>query len=255
MRTGVIIMILYGIFHVVQLVLQASAKRKEQERIRLEAERRRIAEGQMTAPRTIAGVDDGTGTGDVVPRMGPAPVQQPPRAGRPADDLAARRRAQLEELRTKREGRRTSTASTPIRPGSPPSPIPTSPRTATLPPQVAREDRTRIRELEQQRLKREDELRRQQMEMQASIRRKDAEEARHAAEQVRRQLQEQRAASLEAAPASTTRASSTPTASIARSVKSPTKAAITEMLRSPNSMRQALILKELLDKPLALRNP
>jgi len=253
MRIGIIIAILYGLFHVLQLVLQAAAKRKEQERIRLEAERRRLASGQMSSPKTLAGTDDGTGTGDIQPRVGPAPAPQPIRAGRPGDDLAARRRAQLEELRTKREGRRIATPSTPARPVQS-GPLSRSTQTPSIPPRVGREERIRI-ELEQQRLRRENEARRKLMDVQASTRPKDAEQAKLAEERARRQLQEQQAAMAVSAPAAATRQSVTSAASVVRSVKSPSKAAIIELLRTPNSMRQALILKELLDRPLALRIP
>ena len=93
------------------------------------------------------------------------------------------------------------------------------------------------------------------MDAQASMRRKDAEQAKLADERARRQMQEQQAAIADAPPAAAPRSAATSASAGVRSVKSPPKAAIVELLRTPNSMRQALILKELLDRPLALRNP
>lgn len=252
-KITLIIFLLYGLFHVMQLVLQASAKRKEQERIRQEAERRRFATGQMSAPRTIGAADDGTGTGDVVARPGPASTPPAIRAGRPGDDLAARRRSQLEELRTKRDVRRTAPIPTPIRPGTS-APLPRSPQSPTIPPQAAREERARVREMDQKRVQREEQSRRMQQELQASQRRKEAETIRLAAE--RKKLEVKSRPTLENAnPASLAAVAGATATAFVRQAKPPVTVKIVELLRTPHSIRHAMILKEVLDKPLALRNP
>jgi len=253
-KIGLIIGLLYLVFHVLQFVLQAAAKRKEQERIRVETENRRLAASQMTAPKSIIRPDDGTGTGDPRLATGRSASPQPIRSSRPADDQANRRRAQLDELRTKRDGRRTVAAASPTR-GAPTASSSRLQSSAALPAQVAIDERARLREAERQRVKREEEGRLKREQFQAAQRREDAETARLARERAKRNQAQQKLAAPEPRTGTAAGLSGTTVASVTRNAsKSPSSAVIIDLLRTPGSVRQAMILREVLEKPLSLKD-
>lgn len=144
---GIIILVLFAVSWIVQAIAAQANKKKEQERLADLARRRREQEAaraqQGMNGGSMAGMPSG-GANTPPPSGRPTPIPQPfgsspTTAGRAADDLAARRAAQIEELRRRREAqleqmRRRQGAPAPSRPSSPSTVRPSSP-----PPGMARQ--------------------------------------------------------------------------------------------------------------------
>jgi hypothetical protein len=241
---------------------RAAKKRRQQEMMRqraLEA----AGEGVATQPAPV-------------PMRAGRAIEQP----RPDDDLAARRRAQLEELRQRRMGRQTAAVPPTIppqqataRPGQSPS------RGAVLRPQQQRPviGPVTMSPGPQGRQKSPQDIRAIEASAAAWRRQQELEARRRREEQARKQAQEKEAAEQQAAeaarqqalresrtPARVTRRSgireiveaergSQADRSVALAAAGLGVSSLADSLRSANLAQRAIILKEILDPPLALR--
>ncbi|HRP62774.1 MAG TPA: hypothetical protein PK400_05735 [Phycisphaerales bacterium] len=241
-RIGTIIFLLWIAWMVVSAIINLKAEKKKQEREAELAKMRRaqIAGGQGDSPSNAsAGTSEG---------------------GTRLDDVIARRKAQLEELRAQRTARKgsqpvSSEARLPpgqqqiLIPGKTPPTIGRTPqqtptRSGGLFGTASPQDRGPARAQQAEATRARQEAQRRAREAQEQ--RKRAEEARVAAEQ-RTKLARQQA---EAAA----RRSEEKAAAVER-ISAPRKqtTSFRAMLSSPRSLRQAILLKELLDKPVSLR--
>lgn len=123
----ILLALLYGAYYVITAVLQAQARRKQQERAR-EAAQTRTDAASRSGSEVIA-----------------QPESQSIRQGQPVDDLAARRKAQLEQLRARRDIRAAPQPAQ-VRIGTP---APGGPAGAPFPIQVERVPVDRKRQEEQ----------------------------------------------------------------------------------------------------------
>jgi colicin import membrane protein len=241
------------IWQVVSSIIENAAKRKEQQRIRELAQRRR------GAPETAVSA------GDAAPRPELARASAPPTAAPSsprmqtrAEELAARRQAQLEELRKRRSGQGRPTAPTQVRiapqtPTSASQGIPTMQGRRGQPIVSRPADPASIRRAQEaERLRQLQVQRRRQQELlaagQAEAREKTLADARRQAE---------RAAALKRAAAAR-RAAAAPRGA-GGVLLTPIDGRITSgrlqsLLRDRRSIRELFVLKELLDPPLATRN-
>jgi hypothetical protein len=236
----IIIILIYVISHVVSALAKQAAKRKEQERQRQMAERRRIEAGGALTPPTLPGakrVDPmfGGSTGT----LSPTPVPGSRRIGTPADDLAARRREQIDQLRQRREGRRAGQAAQPR------STAPARPGGLSSDPFAATREEQQRRASELARARREQDLRSsKKQEAEIQRRREQTRKAAQKAERARRQAVAEQAS----APKS-------PTLGPMSGHLSPPRGQHRAALHDRQALRQLLVLKELIDPPLALRGP
>jgi hypothetical protein len=175
------------------------------------------------------------------PKRGAAgPLVRPPVAGR-VDDLAARRRQQLEELRQRRAG--TAPARARVGPAAPRPAAPSEAPSEGI--QTMRADHAAVLAMEEElRRRRELERQREHAADDAATRLVEIEhEARHRAEQERQaavqRAAQRRAAALRDAPRP------------AFGGTSPRE--IVAATRDPRTLRAIIVMRELLDPPLALR--
>src|SRR5262245_35564641 len=99
MSTTIIVGIIVVIAHLISAIAKESAKRRERERVRQEAERRKIATGTATPPTPMIATAGPPASVTSVP--GPI-IPEPIRSGRPVDPLIAQRQSQLEQIRARR---------------------------------------------------------------------------------------------------------------------------------------------------------
>ena len=195
-------------------------------------------------------------------------------AGGPAADLAARRKAQLEELRQRRAGKSKTASKTTV------SSAPTMPAPATRPgpvigPDLGRDpspghahtvgDDARLTAARQK-----EEAARQAMEQQAARETARHERQRQAAEAARAAREKQRADALRTIVESTTRRSRTEESRKSGSVRRMPSAAaapadagagvgvgrrVRQSIQDRQRLRELIVLREILDAPISLRTP
>jgi hypothetical protein len=170
--------------------------------------------------------------------MGTATIPQPPRrTGKPVDDLVARRREQLDQLRQRREGKRAP-STTPSTPMSAPTTIAQmpGPRTAGS----ARED-MRARQAELERRRRAEVESKRVKQMRAAQQLREAEAA--------RERREQALGGASQGPLPRTQAV------LMTDIGNALRSNLTAQLHNRAALRQFLVMRELLDRPLSLREP
>jgi hypothetical protein len=242
------------VLQIVASIIQNRRKEQEKQRAREEAARRRAlaeAQGQAGAAGPGGAVVGQQPSGQMsMAGGGPGAVVSAPRQA--VDDLEARRRAQLEQLRQRRDGRRIGQPSA-MSGGAVAAP-PTSPR-AGIPSPVARgsvqthpssslgsSDQARIRQQEADQRARQQalEFREQQRRMGAerdAVERASQERERQRRETVARQAEQRR------------------TAAAAATAGPVAAATLSQRLHQQTSLRDLMVLKEVLDAPLAMRDP
>lgn len=234
---GLIIAALYVVVHVLSALMKEIAKKKEREKQMEEAERRRIAQARLEPPALpdharapeLFQVPQPVRPGPASPStIAPTPV--PIRTGRPIDDLAARRKAQLEKLRMGKP--------TPSRPTSPPPDLFRRPASQPTPPPVRTlEEQARINREHQRAIAKTKGQQRQR--------------------EVAAAAQRRRLATVEpevAAPVSTLATARAAPSKPAEPVRAHVHSdSIRERLRNRQSLRELIVLKEVIDPPLALR--
>jgi hypothetical protein len=231
-KTTIIVLIIYAIFHVVSWLVQKAAQRAEQQR-------QRDAMAGQTQAGVLAG-NRGVSRGhSPIPRTSPAPVVISQR-----DDLATRRKAQLEQLRQRREQRK--------------GPQPASIRVGTVMPPGGRQSQ-RPSPVE----------RGPSMGGAEAARgaRQELERRRRDAEQARRQWQSQQQVPPERAPAPPTKPQRKPAVRddvSAGEIGAPRHAVtmgrpvdrrlVAKKLTDRKLMRELFVINELIQPPLALRS-
>jgi hypothetical protein len=255
----IIILIIYAAAHIIAAIAKKSAERKEQERIRAEMERRRGG-GQAPAmnqpgPSNPAPQESRVSIEPVWGNPGgPAnPLPTSVRTSKPVDELAERRKQQLEQLRLRREAGRGTIRTAQTRVASPPTQR-TQAATTTLDPGIQAEVQRRQREkAEVRRAQQAQEAQRREVEKRT--RRDNARKDQSRREQVK--------------PTPQWDELHRPTPVIAQSQTSPTQRAYAQgprvkshqmtralqsRLRDPGALQELFILKELLDPPVSLRS-
>lgn len=230
---GLILFTLFVVWQVLTAILNQINANKQQQRAEELAKQRREAAGTTTA--------EGDGAG------GKSRI----------DDLAARRKAQLEELRRRREAGRSAQPTTQARVGGPATG--TAGSTGVAAPTASRDRAIRIEPVGRERKPDPWQARKQE----AQRRERDAKREQAQRPQVRaaqqsqqqqlaareRMAQQQRAAmqaAAQAEKAAATEAASIPATSIAHAIR--------RRFSDPQQLREAFILKELLDPPVSIRS-
>ena len=246
MTTTLIVLAMYIVIHVLSYLGKEAAKRKEKERQREAAQRRQVEAGRMpppapTGPRTLS-IEPGFGSAGGP--MGTTAIPQPPRrTGKPVDDVVARRREQLDQLRQRREGKRAGST-----PPSPPVPVPTAPRMpGPRSGEIARDEMRARQELERRRRSEVEGNRLKQQ--RAAQQQREAEAAKGRREAALGQVLQ---ASLRPDLPRTRPQTALVTDSLVSGV--PLRLAVAERLHNPASLRQFFVMRELLDRPLSLRD-
>lgn len=256
-----IILILYAAAHVITAIAKKSAERKEQERIRAEMERRRGGAGAQAPAKdqpsaTNPVPQDSRVSIDPVWGQpgGPAnPLPPTVRTGKPVDDLAARRKQQLEQLRLRREAGRGAVRTAQTRAPSPPTQR-AEVATTILDPGIQAEEQRRQRE--------KAEVRRNQQAQETQRRETEKRTRRDKARQ-----DQSRREQVKPIPPPDELHRPTPVIAQAQTVRTQrayaqgprTKShqmtrALQSRLRDPGALRELFILKELLDPPVSLRS-
>ena len=243
MTTTLIVLAMYVVIHVLSYLGKEAAKRKEKERQREAVQRRQGESGRITppapAPAGPSNIEAGFGAaGPVGARASPQP---PRRTGKPVDDLAARRREQLDQLRQRREGKRAVSTN----PGTPVS-TPTVSRIPGLKNIEPTRDEMRARQMELERRRRA-ELEGSRLKQQRAVQQqREAEAAKERREQALGSVLQ---ASLQAdRPLTRVQTATDPfaAASLLRSN-------VATQLHNRATLRQFFVMRELLDRPLSLR--
>lgn len=244
---GLWLVLLILAIKIISLVMQH--RKKEQERKeREEALRQRAAQsgGAASAPPTIG-----------VPAPAPAGVT----AG---SDIEARRQAQLEQLRQRREGRRGNVTdvqarlpTAPARRGVPIATQPASRGPSTVLPTIISSEKSRIRAQEQERRAREAERQRRDQQGRIAAARQEAEDA--AAHREYEKGFHSVAGEADAKAHGVTATKSAVGAALSRPEDSDragvAAAVLLARMREPAALREAILLREIIDRPLALRDP
>jgi len=240
-------------WQVINSIIENAAKRKEQQRVRELAHRRRGTSG----PVTSAGI---TAQAPEYARVSAPPTAAPasPRMQTRAEELAARRQAQLEELRKRRTGQARPTAPAQVR-IAPQVPVTGSQGIPTMqgrrgqaivsrqadPDSIRRvQEAERLRQLQQQRRRQQEMLEAQQ----AEAREEAMADARRRAERAAAQRR------IEAARAAARESRAVPSVIPGLIDMRITAGDLQAMLRDRRTIRELFVLKELLDPPLAARN-
>jgi hypothetical protein len=233
----------------VQIIAGIAQKRKK------DAERRAREEAlarntQMQAQGGPAGVGD--------------PRASPPTPGSSQAELESRRKSQLEQLRQRRDGRRMgqpmpgqsprSGVAIPTQPSSRPSimsapALGTSDQARTKAQQAER----RAKEAERQRRDQQGRLAAQQQELEDAVAHKAYEAGFHAVADVRSELHPAAAARGGASQTKSTTVTQVTQATVGTPRLRP-GAGLLQGLHDPKSLREVMILRELLDRPLSLRD-
>ena len=261
MSKGLWILLLFAAVKIVSLIVQH--QKKEQERkAREEALRQRaLAESGGIPPIPVTP----SATRPPVPVQTAASVGRQPGGGEAAVQLEARRREQLEQLRQRRENRRGGVPQVQARlPNTPPLarrglPVPTQPASrapATVASTIFTSDQARVRAQEQARRAREVERQQRGQQARAAVARQEAEDdASHRAyeKDFHTVAGEEDAVSHGVTPTRPAMAValSRPGAADRAGV---TAAALLNRLREPATLREVILLREIVDKPIALRD-
>lgn len=236
-----IILVLLGVGWAIQAIAQAVAKKQEQERLRQVAEERRRA------------AQSHSGSGATTSRTSAQP-SSPQLSTRPTsrEELAARRQAQLEELRKRRlaqsRGQSTQVRTTPQQRPQPaarsqPVPVRRQSSTAAVPPQqppsLQPESVPKRTQRPSQILKKKEEFTRL------------AEARRRQAEEEKRRSRAKRSKRLRQKPIDEQRLVAP--SPLGPSAAAPDTLQLRSKLRQPRMLRELFVMKELLDPPVALR--
>lgn len=244
------------VWQVINGIIESAAKRKEQERLR-QLSKRRATGAEGGPPRQTGGPQQARMRSESA-----APASQRTRSR--AEELAARRQAQLEELRKRRAGQgrapKSATAGrTQVRIGQPGGPASGRPGSIGSPQQRPGELIGQGADFEAQRRAREAERRRRE---QLEARRREEARAAEQAEARRKALAEARAkASREAfhrrAEAGVVQLRGKPSvARPERGAGAPVQpSAVKRRLKDRAMLRELFVMKELIDPPVALRDP
>jgi len=256
MNTTIIIIVIYAIIHIASYIAKESAKRKLNQRAREAAQQKQRAAGaQVQVPSSVPPATDGTvfgQGGSYNPTPTPLPTQTVPRTGKPLDDLAARRKEQLEQLRNRREGRRIPQPA-PLRVGTPRAVLPN-----VLAPTTVRDlpasDQSRSRQQDREQRERE-QAKAKRIQLAKAAQQRDA-EAKKRRDMARRaaQMEEQRQQQLAEAPEGRPQAAAAITPRIPVKVAD-SKVGLRAKLMNQASLRELFVIKELLEPPIALRGP
>ncbi len=265
---GVILAVVWVLAQVViPWIIQQQAKRREQEQARAAAERNQQAQNPFHTATVADAGSESTRFGQQPVAVETRRIGRPIQTGKPLDDLAARRKAQLEQLRNRRMGQ-------PQPQSQPQIQIPTQTRIGQTPPTspgmrgrgvgVAAgpmTDEARSRQLEaERRARNESRLMREreaqlakQREAEAKARR---DRARKATEQAARQQQAERPSDEGVARGDLTRRRM-PLVPLGESIEPSQKVRLSDLrkqLRDRSALRRMVIYKEILDPPVALRD-
>jgi hypothetical protein len=238
-----IIIVVVVLWQIAYGLIQKAAEKRQQERMReLSAPQRRRQSSPPTGARTPA-----------------TPPRQPSsrRSAVRLEDLAARRKAQLEELRRRRASRPRAGPAPRAAGGvqTPAAPL-GQPKAKTV--QALKAGHRELREAERaEERRRAEQLRREREAIRARERREMEEERRRAAERERRRRQEAaknarqatRAVPMTMLPIDEQEGYGLQREGDARAGR------LVEALSSRSTLRDLFILKELIDPPLALRDP
>ncbi len=257
MLRSILIPVLIAIaYAIIQAVAASRAKKEREARLRRQGASRDIPTVAGPSPATL--------------QTSTSPTVRPPRSQSPMpvaassrlDELAARRKAQLEQLRQRQQSKQRSRGA-PVRPSSPQTAPPTRPTSRTrVRPDIeevkASREGLRANQAHSQQVRvaqeeRVHEARRgAETGERAAVRRAAAERARRAAGARARE-----AASPEWATTPAALAPAAPTAAADTVKRSPAAAAtsnrIRDVLINPASIRQVIVLKEILDPPVSVR--
>jgi hypothetical protein len=243
----IIIFCLYLAAHIISAIAKESAKRKAEQRKREELARQR---GETGVLASSPGASSQIPVDPMRSGRGNPAVMTPPmtseRTGTRRDDLAARRREQIEQLRNRRQVRQ----GIPQGGGSRGSVVQGRQPEVQFPhPESQDREAQRRRELEEGQKKRERQEKVQKGELEAKVRKEQTRR-----EQVIRESR-QAAAELRATPEQIV-AEERPNDSIAagRAHQIVVRDHFRARLMEPKSIRELLVLKEILDRPLSLRN-
>jgi hypothetical protein len=252
MSYTIIILIIYAAAHIIAAMAKKAAERKERERLRIEMERRR---GHVGLPAPSAEQPAHGSTDPIWGQPGGPANPLPPtvRSGRPIDDLAARRKQQLEQLRIRREAGRAGAGHASVRTGSPPTQRSRVPQADFELSAQAEEQRRQREQAEARRIQHAQETQRRENEKRARRERARQEQSRR--EQAR---QAQAPAQLHRpTPVATQPQTSRTQGAYAqgpRSANIPATRALQARMRAPGALRELFIIKELLDPPVSLRS-
>lgn len=248
MKIGTILFLLYLAWHIISGIIAQSEKKKKQES-QIELSSKRKAIGDSYQPTQI----------ETLPtRSQPNPALGPTLSR--AEELAARRQAQLEELRLRRAGRSTTPrGQAQVRAGTPPAaPVTGFQAPTTIRPSKAikrhQADLDSIHLQQEKQRQQKVELERKKLEQnraaqEAEGRRRVAKEAHMQAE---REKFHRKAEAGFQKPLGQRK--SIATNAIGKESGGVTRKRISARLRSRATLRELFILKELLDPPVALRS-
>lgn len=228
--------LLYLVVHVASILAKEANKRKERERMMEQAERRRMAEARLEIPAPGVEADQAS----PVAWGGPGPVLSPaPSTGQRAsrvDDLATRRKQQLEQMRARQIGGPSQQTRT--------TPVPGRGMQQSPPPSQLPTDRDRMR--------REASTHAEQQAR--AIRQRAALAKAQKLQQAQREADQRRRAEL--AEIETTVSEPIKPHAVAAISQVHAPLAIMRHLKDRNTLRELIVLKEIIDPPLALRtNP
>lgn len=231
MTYGIVVALIYAVWHIVSFALAQKAKKDEQEAARTAAARR--SQAQAGAPPTRGAVSQASARQPQAPVMGATP--------QPSTGLADKRRQQLEQLRQRRAQRTGGAA--PTRTAQPARPV-TPPRQRQAPTAIGigREGLQESVDKAQQ-ARDQDRLRRQQLASAAS-RQAQVDEARKSMEQ----QETTRAADLAARQADLALANRQRV-----ELSGSSRHQLGQLLSNRRTLRELIVLKEVLDKPVSMR--
>jgi|SRR5687768_3544361 len=250
---GIILGVLIFATHIGSAIAKESARRKEKERLR-QAELQRQQTGISASPTRGEVIVDQPIFGGSETATTPMPVSARARPSSPVDDLAARRREQLEQLRNRREAKRLPTGqSTPQR-------LDVSQRPGVRDTgEALREDlASRARRQEAQRKSAEQARTAQKREAQAQARSRRQQAARTAslaaAQKARQQSAPQHVISQREVTGQR-EVQQTQQTQATRSVARQTGGVgnLRRQLKNRASLRELFVLKEIIDLPVSLR--
>ena len=244
-----LLILIAGAWQIISLIIQSAEKRKKQEReMELANKRRQVGQAYQTQQMSSSG-----------------PVNQPPgntgQLRSRAEELAARRQAQLEELRRRRAGKSSSSQpQTQIRLGGPAS-TPVSQSPMVLPARQPSQIRSRQADLEsihrQQEMERRQKVEQERINKQQVKAADEAEARRDAIEESRvradRDRFHRKVESGLGNPLQDLNSDDIHSRQKLK-LKAVNRLAVKGRLRDPETLRELFVLKELLDPPLGLRD-
>jgi hypothetical protein len=258
----ILIIVLYAAIQLVAYLLKEAAKKREQARRREAGERASMGTVAQPAPTTDSpgGMMDGGGRGTASRSTGltiePLPPPTPVRKGMPLEDLAARRKAQIDELRMRREARTMGTAGptgggTKGAGGVRARGLIVPPAGASAPPSDLGgrvTDPMWKDRLEKAKRREEQERQAQRERQQRAVQQRESQ-----TRAVKRRRAESQARLAEESKPPSVEPSDAQVAGVSDQTNTTAKAVLA-VLRNPAQLRQAFILRELIDPPLALRD-